>query len=105
MLDNNNGGATVETDSPAANAPPQAAPVAAPPDVSNLPAVTRPPMAPPQGDPVNTRHSLIGRAIEHAAHAIEGKQVVGYQPDANGDLQTVVGPRKPGGIFRDILIG
>jgi hypothetical protein len=73
---------------------------------SNVPAVTAPTPAPqPTANPVSVRHSLIGRAIEHAAHAIEGKQVVGYQPDANGDLQPVVGPRKPGGIFRDILIG
>ncbi len=73
---------------------------------SNPAAGTAPIPAPqPTVNPVSARHSLIGRAIEHIAHSIEGKEVVGYQPDANGELQPVTQPRKPGGIFRDLLIG
>ncbi|HZR57047.1 MAG TPA: hypothetical protein VFA74_09265 [Terriglobales bacterium] len=75
--------------------------VPAAPDASQLPVQGRAPAI----DPVTVHHSMIGQAVQRLAHAIEGKQVTGYKADADGNLQPVIAPRKPGGIFRDILLG
>lgn len=83
------------------------------PDVSQLPVTQQaaPPSPvqaqPPAGapNPVDDHHNFLGRAVKHVASALEGKQV-SYAPDpTTGDIKEVVTPRKPGGIFRDILLG
>lgn len=83
------------------------------PDASQLPVTSQAPppspttAQPPAGapNPVDQNHNFLGRAVRHVASALEGKQV-SYQPDPEtGDIKEVVQPRKPGGIFRDILLG
>ncbi len=72
------------------------------PDPSNLP--PRDVQSPiPAVNPIQERHSAIGRTILHFAHALEGKQI-NYEPDENGEVREVVSPRKPGGFFRDLLL-
>jgi hypothetical protein len=51
----------------------------------------------------DTQHSSLGRGLIHIAHAIEGKQV-NHVPDASGNVQEVVTPRKPGGLFRVVIL-
>jgi len=81
------------------------------PDMSQAPvAAPTSPMAapqaqPPQGATPDQNHSLIGRVVRHFASALEGKQI-NYQPDpTTGEVQEVVTPRRPGGVFRDIVLG
>lgn len=65
------------------------------------------PVAPPDSDDPNhpTRLAALGHAVRHFANALEGKQTV-YAPDPKtGDITANVVPRKPGGFFRDILLG
>ena len=52
----------------------------------------------------DTQHSSLGRGLIHIAHAIEGKQV-NHVRDASGNVQEVVTPRKPGGLFHDMILG
>lgn len=82
------------------------------PDVSNLPAAGgvnpgAPQVAPPNPAQPSSdqQHSWLGRGIRHIASALEGQQV-SYQPDpTTGEAKEVVTPRKPGGVFRDIILG
>lgn len=81
------------------------------PDASQLPAASgqnpmQQPAAQPPGPPsADQQHSWLGRGIRHIASALEGQEV-SYQPDPNtGEAKEVVSPRKPGGLFRDILLG
>jgi hypothetical protein len=83
-------------------APPMPDVSAMPPTSNAAPAPAPAPVAPPDA---NVSHNVLGRAVRHIASALEGKQV-SYVPDSTtGTYQEVVTPRKPGGIFRDILMG
>jgi hypothetical protein len=82
-----------------------AQPAQAAPDASSLP--SRDMQSPiPAVNPIQERHSAIGRGILHVAHALAGQQV-NYVADENnpGQVREVVSPRKPGGFFRDLLLG
>ena len=84
---------------------------------------TAPPVAQPQGNggtasaqptqtqtgldqnPVKERLAAVGHAVTHFAHALEGRQTVYSTDPTTGDVTSQVVPRKPGGFFRDILLG
>jgi hypothetical protein len=74
--------------------------------VSGQPTVQQPTQAQPTPDQqVQAHHSAIGQAITHFAHALEGKQVNYVTDPTTGDVTSVVQPRRPGGFFRDLLLG
>jgi len=79
--------------------------VAPTPDASQLPINSRPPVQAPQVDPVMAHHSLLGAAAHKIKDALEGRETVNFQRGEDGSLQPITEPRKPGGIFRDILLG
>ncbi len=80
--------------------------VAPAPDASQLPANSRPASSQaPQVDPVMAHHSVIGAAVHKIKDTLEGRETVGYERGEDGSLQPVTQPRKPGGIFRDVLLG
>ncbi len=60
---------------------------------------------PAQNDPVTGHLAAIGHAVKHFANALEGKQTVYNTDQATGNVTSEVVPRKPGGFFRDILLG
>lgn len=99
-------------DSNNANAPMPINPAAAimgtpppPPQIQQAPLANRTaPADPSQPANPDTQHSTLGRGLLHIAHALEGKQV-DYIPQNDGTVQTVVSPRKPGGLFRDMILG
>jgi hypothetical protein len=62
------------------------------------------PADPNQVQNPDAQHSALGRGLLHIAHAIEGKQV-DYVPQSDGTVQPVVSQRKPGGLFRDMVLG
>lgn len=67
------------------------------------PAAPQQTVQPPAGQP--DKHSVLGRGLSALYHSIQGTQV-SYVPDpATGDVKQVVTPRKPGGIFKDVLFG
>lgn len=81
------------------------------PDASQLPAAGgvnpgAPQVTPPNPNPsADQHHSWLGRGIRHIASALEGQQV-SYEPDpTTGEAKEVVTPRKPGGVFRDMILG
>jgi hypothetical protein len=78
-------------------------PASAVPSNVNVPAPPTPVSTEPK--PAEDHNTILGKAVSGLRHAIEGRQVVGYEPDENGVLQEKTGPRKPGQIFRDILLG
>lgn len=103
MLDNN------------AQPTPPSAVLGGPPDTSQLPATTTQPPTPlagPSGppQPAPSKHEVLGKIVSHIRNAVEGKQTA-YVPDRSpdgtltGQVKEVQVPRKPGGIFRDIISG
>jgi hypothetical protein len=60
-----------------------------------------PTIAAPQGP---SHAEILGHAIKHVAQTLEGKQTQ-YVPQPDGTIQEQQVPRKPGGLFRDILLG
>jgi hypothetical protein len=76
-----------------------------PPSISQAPLSNRnAPADPNQPSNPEAQHSALGRGLLHIAHAIEGKQV-DYVPQNDGTVQPVVSQRKPGGLFRDMVLG
>ena len=67
---------------------------------------TQPEQAQPSaGDQIKDHLATVGHAVKHFANALEGKQVVYSTDPATGNVTSDVVPRKPGGFFRDILLG
>jgi len=86
---------------------PAAAVMGVPPpsNISQAPLASRnAPADPNQPSNPDEQHSALGRGLLHIAHAIEGKQV-DYVPQNDGTVQPVVSQRKPGGLFRDMVLG
>ena len=84
------------------------------PDTSSMPLAARPnapaAAAPTGPTPAPDKHAMLGRVVSHIRNAVEGKQTA-YVPDRTpdgaltGQVKEVQVPRKPGGIFRDIVSG
>jgi len=82
-----------------------------PPTLASAPLARQvPPASPAQGPPQDLHSTLVGKVFKHVKNALEGTQTQ-YVPDTTpdgaptGQVRPVQVPRKPGGIFRDILGG
>jgi hypothetical protein len=72
--------------------------------LASRPAPAGPQVSSPTPSPTD-KHTMLGRAVKHIADTLEGHRTV-YTPDPNtGDIVESQVPRKPGGVFRDILLG
>jgi hypothetical protein len=70
-----------------------------------MPVDSRSPIASPaQPQNLNDRHSIFDRGLLHVAHSLEGKQPDYVTDTTTGEVKEVVTPRKPGGLFRDIIL-
>ena len=85
----------------------QPAPVSNQPQQQTQPTQTAQPTPaqPSAGDQIKDHLATVGHAVQHFAHALEGKQVNYVTDPATGDVTTSVVPRKAGGFFRDLLLG
>lgn len=66
-------------------------------------AMQQPPSAAPA--PAPNKHELLGRIVSHIKHAVEGRETVYSSDPSTGTVVESTQPRKPGGIFRDLVGG
>jgi hypothetical protein len=50
------------------------------------------------------KHTILGHAVRHIANSLEGKRTV-YEPQDDGTIKESQVPRRPGGLFRDLILG